>query len=123
MTVPELHPEVLHGPFSEEQDEEVAVHGAPPRIVCFSRSMPDASTTLVHIRHVERVRSHRVATGHPERLGRTPARIDTVDAAVRSVTSRFPMEGHDAERSWAHSGGMKFSVSLHGQRSAPSHTT
>ena len=67
----------------------------------------------VHVRHVERVQSHRVAPGRPERLGRNPARIATVDDAVRSV-----------ERSWGRSiGGMKFSVSVHVLKSAPSHTT
>ena len=78
----------------------------------------------VHVRPVERVQSHHVAPGRPERLGRNPVQIATVDAAVRSVSSRSPMEWHDDERSWGcPTGGMKFSVSVHVLKSAPSHTT
>ena len=60
--------------------------------------MRDAWAALVHVRQVERVRSHRVAPDRPERLGRTLDRIDTLDVAVRSVAFGFPMEEPDAER-------------------------
>ena len=52
----------------------------------------------VHVRPEERVQSHHVAPGRPERLGRNPVQIATVDAAVKTVMSRFPVEEQDDER-------------------------
>ena len=78
----------------------------------------------VHVRPEERVHSHRVAPGRPERLGRNPVRIANVDAAVKTATSRFPAEERDDEGLWGCStGGVSFSVSVRVPKSASNYTT
>ena len=70
-----------------------------------ARWLCTGSTTRCELRSVrarpeERVQSHHVAPGRPERLGRNPVQIATVDAAVKTVTSRLPLEEQDDERLW-----------------------